>query len=145
LYSYLGSAAEVDPAMMPFEVRRRRAATELLAGYAELLAQELPKKAPELPAVHKIGGEEFKPNSKQADRARARHAAQMAARRQAEFIRALVERRNILADQLRWLYRPHPKVYGRGPDGPEKLRALAARMLQDPAAVKALLAHVTAP
>jgi hypothetical protein len=144
LYSYLGSAAEVDAAEKTFEGRRRRAGEALLAGYAEMLAQGLPAKAPELPAVDKVGGERFPPNSIRAAQARARHEAQVAARREAEFIGALVQRRDTLANQLRWLYRPHPKVYGRTPDGPDKLRALARKVLRDRAAVQALLAHVRA-
>ena len=56
LYSYLGSAAEVE-AEKTFEDRRRLAAAELLTGYAEMLAQELPAKAPELPVVDKLGGD----------------------------------------------------------------------------------------
>ena len=49
MYSYLGSAAEVDPAVKAFADRRRAAAEPLLRGYAELLAQELP--APEAGAA----------------------------------------------------------------------------------------------
>src|SRR5262249_40720241 len=78
--------------------------------------------------------------SVEAAQAQARHAAQMAARREAEFTRDLVQRRDTLANQLRWLYRPHPKVYGRGPDGPDKLRTLAGDILKSPKEVDKLLA-----
>jgi uncharacterized protein (TIGR03067 family) len=145
LYSYIGSAAKRE-AETTFEDRRLRAATELLTGYAEMLAQDLPAKAPELPVVNKLGDEVLNnPDPVKAAQARARHAAQMAARQEAEFIRELVHRRDTLANQLRWLYHPHPKIHGRNPDGPEKLRALAGKMLNDPAAVEALLARVTEP
>jgi hypothetical protein len=72
----------------------------------------------------------------------ARHSAQMAARVEAEFIRDLVARRDTLANQLKWLYRPDPRVHGRNPEGPEELRALARKVLRDPAAADALLAHI---
>jgi RNA polymerase sigma factor (sigma-70 family) len=140
-YSYLGSAAEVA-AGKPFEERRRQAAAELLAGYAELLAYDLPAKAPELPVVEKLGGEGA--DQVPATPERARHAAQLAARQEAEFVRDLVSRRDTLADQLKWLYRPHPKIHGRGPEGPEELRALAGKVLKAPKAVDTLLAWVTA-
>jgi len=68
----------------------------------------------------------------------------MAARREAEFIGALVQRRDTLANQLRWLYHPDQRVHGRNPEGPEQLRALARKVLNDPKAVDALLARVTA-
>jgi RNA polymerase sigma factor (sigma-70 family) len=144
LHSYLGSAAEVE-AEETFEDRRRQAATELLTGYAEMLAQELPAKAPELPVVNKLGAEGIDPDSVKAAQARARHAAQMAAREEAEFIRELVDRRDTLANQLRWLYHPDPKIHGRTSGGPAKLRALAGRVLKDPKAVEALLERVTEP
>jgi hypothetical protein len=142
LYTYLGSAAEVQEGK-EFEDRRREAAKDLLAGYAEVLAQNLPAKAPELPPVDKINASpDLDPI--QAAQEQARHAAQMAAREQAEFVAALVARRDTLANQLRWLYRPDPKVYGRTPEGPDELRALARKVLREPAAVDALVAHVLA-
>jgi RNA polymerase sigma factor (sigma-70 family) len=141
LYSYLGSAAEADESNA-FEDRRRQAAAELLAGYAEILAQDLPKVAPELPAVNPPGDIMDPLEPAQAQRL-ARHAAQMAARAEAEFIRALVWRRDTLANQLKWLYRPHPNIHGRNPEGPEELRTLAGKVLNDPKAVDALLTQVT--
>jgi hypothetical protein len=144
LYSYLGSAAEVE-AETTFEDRRRHASAELLTGYAEMLAQELPAEAPELPAVDILAGDETDQDPIKAALARARHAAQMAARQEAEFIRELVHRRDTLANQLRWLYHPDPRIHGRNPDGPEELRVLARKALNDPKAVEALLARVTGP
>jgi RNA polymerase sigma factor (sigma-70 family) len=137
-YTYLGSAAEVEEGK-EFEDRRREAAGELLAGYAEMLAQELPDKAPELPPVDKVSPDL---DPIRAAQEMARHAAQMAAREDAEFIRALVSRRDTLANQLKWLYRPDPRVHGRNPEGPGELRALARNVLRDRAVVDALLAHV---
>jgi RNA polymerase sigma factor (sigma-70 family) len=143
LYSYLGSAAEVE-AEKTFANRRQQAAEELLTGYVEMCAQELPEKAPELPPVDKIGGEWFDPDPVVSALARARHTAQVVARQEAEFLRALVHRRDTLANQLRWLYRPDPRIHGRNPDGPQELRALARKVLHDPKTVDALLARVTA-
>jgi len=143
LYSYLGSAAELE-AEKTFASRRRRAAKELLTGYAEMMVQELPEKAPELPQVDKLGGEGPEPDPLVAAQARARHAAQLEARREAEFIAALVHRRDTLANQLRWLYHPDPIIHGRNPEGPEELRVLARKVLNDRHAVEALLARVTA-
>jgi RNA polymerase sigma factor (sigma-70 family) len=142
LYSYLGSAAEVDE-NNAFADRRQHAAAELLTGYAEMLAQEFPAKAPELPAVDLLGLEGTDPV--EAAQARALHAAKMAARQEADFIRELVHRRDTLTNQLRWLYHPDPRIHGRNPDGPEELRALARKVLNDPKAVEALLARVTEP
>jgi hypothetical protein len=139
LYSYLGSAAEVEEGK-EVEDRRREAAGELLTGYAQMLAQELPEKAPELPPVDKVGDD---PDLARLAQELARHGAQMVARADAEFIRAQVSRRDTLANQLRWLYRPDPRIHGRNPEGPDELRALARKVLRDPAAVDALLAHVT--
>jgi RNA polymerase sigma factor (sigma-70 family) len=144
IYSYLGSAAEIDPRLADFAERRRLAADPLLAGYAEALAQDLPKFAPELPVLEKIGPEEGSDPVEQAKR-RAQHAAQIEARRDAEWVRDLVQRRETLAIQLRWLYRPDLKVHGRDADGPDEIRALATKKLHHAAAVAELLARVTGP
>ena len=143
VYSYLGSAAEVDPKLKTFAERRQLAAEALLDGYAEALAQDLPATAPELPAVGKIGEfDNSDPN--ELGKARSRQFAEIEARRQAEFVRGLVHRRDTLANQLRWLYHPHPKIHGRNADGPEELRKLATRKLPNTAAVDALMARVAA-
>jgi hypothetical protein len=65
----------------------------LLTGYAEMFAQELPAKAPELPVVDKLGAEGIDPDSVKAAQARARHAAQMEAREEAEFNRDVLFKR----------------------------------------------------
>jgi hypothetical protein len=143
VYSYLGSAAEMDATRKTFAERRELAAEPLLDGYAEALAQDLPAKAPELPGVDKVG--EFNnadPN--ELGKARSRQLAQIEARRQAEFVRELVRRRDTLANQLRWLYHPHPKIHGRNTEGPEELRKLATKKLQNVGAVDALMARVAA-
>jgi hypothetical protein len=144
IYSYLGSTAEIDPRLTDFAQRRRMATNVLLTGYTEALAQDLPKFAPELPVVEKIGAEDGGDPTEQAKRV-ARHAAQIEARRDAELVRDLVHRRDTLAIQLRWLYRPNPKVHGRNADGPDELRALATKKLNNPAAVNDLLGRVTGP
>jgi hypothetical protein len=125
--SYLASA--VDLRGTAFPNGRREAAEILLHGYVELLAQELPEKAPELPGVNKIGDIDGDPIA--LGRARARHAAQMAARQEAEFTRELVARRETLIMQLRDLYKPEPKYHGRNAEGPDELRALAEKKMTE--------------
>ena len=125
LYSYLASTEEL--AGGAFADRRRKAAEWLLAGYAELLAQELPDEKPELPAVEKLG-EVIANGGPEAAQARAKHAAQMAARKEAEFVRDQVFHRDVLVMQFRDLYKPNPKQVNRDEKGPDELKALAAKI-----------------
>ncbi len=143
VYSYLASAAEVDRTLKTFEERRRLAADVLLTGFAEALAQELPAEAPELPAVNRIG-RELENDPVEAARIRTQQAVQMEARREAKFVRDLVQRCNTLVLQLRGLYRPTPNVHGRNEEGPKELRKLAAAKLSA-SATEALLAEVMKP
>ena len=136
-WSYLASAVDLQGKAFP--KGRRDAAEILLQGYVEMLAQELPEKVPELPGVE--GFDESQDPVAQA-RARVRNAAQMAARRDAEFTRELVERRDTLIMQLRDLFKPDPKHHGRNAEGPDELRALAKDKLTEPQ-VNVLLDKVT--
>jgi hypothetical protein len=133
MYSYLASAEYVADG--EFAVTRRKGAEWLLTGYVELLAQELPDEKPELPAVNKIGDSDD-------PAARARHAAQMAAREQAVFVQDQVFRRDVLVQQLRDLYKPNKVQSNRDEKGVDELRAVAAKKLPDDAAVKALVERV---
>jgi RNA polymerase sigma factor (sigma-70 family) len=135
LYSYLASAEEVSNGA--FADRRRKAAGWLLTGYLELLAQELPDEKPELPGV-----ERFDVDGPGAAQARAKHAAQMAARVSAQFVHDQIDRRDVLVRQLRDLYKQDAKRAGRDEKGPDELRALAAKRLADDAAVKTLMDRV---
>lgn len=99
LYSYLASCEEVGQG--EFADRRRRAAGWLLTGYLELLAQELPDEKPELPGVMKFRIDGDDPD---AQRTRAKHAAQLAARERAEWVTAQVARRDVLVVHFRNLY-----------------------------------------
>ena len=74
--------------------------------------------------------------------AQARHAAQMAARREAEFTRDLIGRRDTLVMQFRDLFKPEPNYHGRNPEGPDELRVLAKKKLTE-LQVKVLLEKVT--
>jgi hypothetical protein len=103
IYSYQASA--VDLRGTAFPEGRREAAEILLNGYFEMLVQELPEKAPELPGVEKIGGLIGNGSIEEAQ-ARTRHDAQMTAREEAVFIRDQIERRETLVVQLRDLYKP---------------------------------------
>lgn len=117
LYSYLASTVSLSGHAVANG--RREAAEYLLVGYAEMLAQELPDVAPEIPGT-KIGG--FIPvgGKEEADL-----RAEEAARNEAIFVRDQIFRRTILEMQLRDLYRPDPKYNGRNEDGPDELRKLA--------------------
>jgi hypothetical protein len=137
-YRYLASAVDLNGTAFP--KGRREAAEILLTGYVEMLAQELPEKSPELPGVNKIGDSDGDPSA--LARARARHAAQMAARQEAEFTRDLVARRDTLVMQLRDLFKPEPKRHGRNAEGPDELRTLAKEKMNEKQ-VTVLLEKVT--
>jgi hypothetical protein len=139
MYSLLACA--VDLGGFTFAKGRREAADILLTGYRELLAQELPETAPELPIVEKLGDVVGRGGAEEA-LARARHAGQVAARDEAQFLRDQIDLRDTLVRQLRDLYKPDAKRHGHTPDGPKELRALAAQKLSDHQ-VKLLLKHVT--
>jgi hypothetical protein len=66
----------------------------------------------------------------------------MAARREAEFTRDLVARRDTLVMQLRDLFKPEPNYHGRNPEGPNELRALVREKMSEQQ-MKVLLAKVT--
>jgi len=103
MYSYLASCEEV--AKGPFADRRKNATAWLLKGYHELLVQELPDAKPELPGVGKfrIDGE-----GPEAQQARAKQAAQIAAREQAVGVGDQIFRRDVLVMQFRNLYDQDP-------------------------------------
>jgi hypothetical protein len=126
MYSVL--ACTVDLTGFAFPKGRRKAAGILLTGYVEMLAQDLPEKAPELPGVSIF---DIDGDPAAEARARARHAEQMAARREAEFTRDLVQRRDTLVMQLRDLFKPEPNYHGRNPEGPDELRALARKKMSE--------------
>lgn len=128
-YSYLASAVELSGTAFP--EGRREAAEILLNGYFEMLVQELPEKTPELPGVEKIGGLIGNGGGLEEAQARTRHAAQMAAREEAVFVRDQIDQRETLVVQLRDLYKPDAKRHGRTEEGPEELRELASKQLTD--------------
>lgn len=127
LYSYLASCEEVgkgEPAD-----RRRKATEWLLTGYLELLAQGLPDEKPELPGVMKFRIDGDDPDAQQT---RAKHAAQLAAREQAEWVNAQIDRRDVLLMHFR-------NLYGRDTD---ELRKPAAEKLPTANDVDTLLKRV---
>src|SRR5205085_10828547 len=73
LYSYLGSAHEVEKEAKDFAERRRNALKALLEGLAELDAMKLPAKAPEVPGLRLLR-DDFADPTEQA-RARAAYDA----------------------------------------------------------------------
>ncbi|MBC7821447.1 MAG: M56 family metallopeptidase, partial [Planctomycetaceae bacterium] len=130
LHSYLASAALVDAGVSSFAEQRRKSVQIWLAGYRELLPLKLPRFAPEWPVVEKIGdvvGEERAEIEK-------RHAEQMEARRQSEFVRTMVAHRQVFARQI-------VEVYRREPVADDELRQLATETLKNQRLVDALLSE----
>jgi hypothetical protein len=134
LYSYLSSAHEVDREEKSFAARRRNSVQPLLEGLSELQDFHLPLVAPELPAVPRILRDVFDPV--EAERAREEAETAQAARREAERVRELVWRQQVLKDQVKWLY-------ARAPAADDELLKLAAKALDEPQA-KALVAAAKA-
>lgn len=124
---YTSLACSVNLSGHAFAAGRREAAEILLAGYNEMLAQELPEKAPEMP--HFKGGRVDGIDN--GIRPQAEIDELMARRQEAEFIGALVSRRETLIMQLRDLYKPAPNYHGRTDDGPVLLRELARKRLTE--------------
>ena len=147
LFMYLGGAAEVrenDP--KNFVTRRTDAAQWYLKGYAELLSFNLPNEAPELPNVGKIGdgfrgGDDGEIDPEQIA-AEVRQTAQMRTRKEAEFVRALVERRNTYVGSLRELFVRLHEVYDKDSMAKERLRDIATEVIRNPKEVERLLESV---
>lgn len=133
LYSYLGSAAEVNPAMKTFAAQRTRAAQIWLQGYKELLPLHLPQVAPELPAVGRVDDDQSDPARRQ--QLLREHEAQMSARTEAERIEEMVQNRDIFVRQLK-------EVYAREPRADAEIRRLTLRILGDPEEAQALLKQI---
>lgn len=114
----------------PAAEKKQRQAEILLAGYAELLAQDLPDVEPEWPAAPERGGFILPP--KELAEHQAAQAAYQELREQVDFTKSLVFGRKVLVMQLRDLYKPA---------GADELRALAAKSLTA-GEVKTLLARV---
>jgi hypothetical protein len=103
LYSYVSSSRECDTTVKEFAERRRLALAPLLTGLAELQAFGLPDKAPELPV---IGGKRGEFDDLPA--ARRAMEAEVRARREAQRTNELIQRRDTLASQIKWLYAREP-------------------------------------
>jgi len=133
LYSYLGSAAEIDPTQLTFAGQRAQAAVVWLQGYRELLPLHLPVVAPELPVVEKLDVDALDPS--QLASARLKHEAQMKARQEAERLQQLVAHRDIFVRQLK-------ETYAREPRADAELRSLVRRELGDKQAADTLLSQI---
>jgi RNA polymerase sigma factor (sigma-70 family) len=144
LYVYWGDAHRVDRRSVPQAEKRRRAAVRYLEGLKLLLPYRLPQKAPELPAVMKLGVRP--PDGDPADpaflrqmqeylREKDRHDKAWAARLRAEYIGRLVWEREVLAGQLVSLYHNDPAAWG-------EIRQMAAAVLGDRTAAEQLLEAV---
>ena len=147
LFMYLGCASEAsshDPAT--FIQRRAEATRWLLKGYAELLPYNLPAEEPELPSVEKLGGELTLNDGGEIDSEQValevRHAAQMKARHDAEFIRELVQRRAIYVGRLRELFGRLHDLYDKDSDAKERLKETATEVLRDLTTIQKLGEYV---
>ena len=132
LFVYWGDAVQLANLSEPLIVRRRAAAIPYLAGLQSVLRFNLPAKAPELPRV-----DLFDIIGAGAIEAERRQQQQIAAHRLAKFVEEIIEHREVLAGQLRTLYRQEPH------DDAE-LRFLAARFFETPADVEWLVSAVKA-
>ena len=136
LYMYLGCAAGL--------IEKREEATRWhLKSYLELLPFNLPDMAPELPTVGKFRGERFGPTDGEVDpdqiAAEVLQAAEMRARKEAELVRDLVNRRNVTIGLLQDLY---GREYKADSDATVTLRKLATEILRDEPTVTDLLQRV---
>jgi hypothetical protein len=122
LYSYLGSAHEVEKDIKDFVERRRNALKPLLEGLAELEAMKLPAKAPEVPGLRLLR-DDFADPAEQV-RAKAAYEASRIAREKAQRIERLVFNRKTLKDQVMWLYY-------RDPEADEELQTLASEKVSE--------------
>ena len=121
-YSLLASCEEVGEG--EFADRRRKAAEWLLAGYFELLAQELPDERPAVPAK-RLKIDDFPPDP---DRG-VQYYNWCKAYEKAKWEGEQSDRRDVRVQQLRSLYEPNAKVHGHTTDGPHELRKLAEAKL----------------
>jgi hypothetical protein len=136
IYSYWGSAIEVQrDAIKEFPERRKAAAEVLLKGLGELAPLKIPEKEPPRPLPPpglEIGGDV----PGEAPRPRAAAEAFQRARDEHERIRDLIFRRKVLTDQVRYLY-------VRPPENLDELRDMATQAIGKDEAEK-LAAAVTA-
>jgi hypothetical protein len=133
LYSYLGSAAEVDPTQLTFKAQRAKAAAVWLRGYKELLPLHLPATAPELPVIEKQDSDV--PNPADREAARLKQAAQIKARQGAERLQKLIANRNVFVQQLK-------EVYAREPRANAEITRHTLDVLKDRQAADALLTQI---
>ena len=133
LYMYLGDATGL--------VQKKEEATRwYLKGYFELLAFDLPEKAPDLPTVGKFRGlvasPSENPNEENQIVFEVLQAAEVKARKEAELVRDLVSRRNIHIQQLQNLW---GRDYVEGSDAEKVLKKLATEILREDATIMELI------
>lgn len=128
LFVYLGNANDLLDANPKNFVQRRAVSTRwYLKGYQELLPYHLPETAPELPGVGKIGRLDDGGASTEAERITLEvlQAAQIKVRKEAEFIRELVHRRQVYIQMLQENYGRLHDLYDKGADARPKLQEIA--------------------
>lgn len=135
LYSYLGSAAEVDRMVPEFEARRRTAATANLEGLREIIQLGLPTSvrdpAPllmkDIPDVESTEGKQYRKDYQDAYR---QH-------RIAQFQREMLNHREIFIRQV-------VRLYGSKPFAQSEVKSLADSILRNAEEVASLMSKIEA-
>jgi hypothetical protein len=130
LCTYLGDALRAaNREKRPFHEIRKMAALPYLEGLNEAQKHQLPKEKPQLPAVDAF---DVPKESPWYEKMKKKHDEQWAARKQAEINSKLWDQRRILTGQI-------VEIYSRKPHAATELREMATKILEDPAAVNALM------
>jgi hypothetical protein len=135
MYVYWGDATYIANQKRPLSEVRRMAAPIFLEGLKELRTYNVPETAPELPRLERQTG--LAQPGKADDDAQRAYEQQLAARKRAEFEQEMCRHRDVLVRQVAYLY-------CRKPYAGSEIRELASRILQDPAAVDAVLKPIEA-
>ena len=146
LFLTLGIVAEIhDNDPESFVESRAEATRWYLKGYAELLPFHLPDQTPELPKVEPIDenaeDDAVEINPEQIA-AHVRREAQLNLRKQAEFTRDLVERRDAYLGRLKELFGRLHQANDNDSVASEKLHEIATEVLRDPQNVAKLIDSV---
>ncbi len=149
MFIALGDAAigrDKDP--FSWVTQRDEATQWYIKGYAELLPFGLPDAAPELPVVEGIanrfsGNNQDEINAEQIA-AEVRRAAQLKARREAEFTSQLVLRRDTYINRLRGIYARNQQEDEKESGAKEQFQRIADRVLRDPNEISKLMKLVWA-
>ena len=147
MFMCLGTAAlHQDDDPKNWLTRRDEAARWYLKGYSELCLYNLPTTAPSFPAVGKIDNETDGRALEEFDiehiAAEIRHVEELKARKEAEHIRALVQRRDQYTRSLSGIFGRFQKQHANDPEAKETFLLIASEILRSPGDVKKLMDSV---